>query len=526
VDGQRFDALSRRLAGRLSRRSALGRGGGGLAALVGAASGLGAAGRAAARQAAAGRYVVVRTYQPSGSLDDLRRALSRGYAPLLARQPGFVEYLVFGSGGLVVSVTVFDDQPSEEAATSSVAAWVGQNLAPLLPSPGQTLAGATIAQAANTAAYCPASPADPTAVQPAPTAPVVPPTQAPAPPTATAVPGQPTPTALPVCTDPSRPGVGCACQTGTQDPCGDAALLCCADDPDGPPGGPGTCAPSSVGCQPLGPTPTPVPAPPCSGQGCRCNGGVQGACDGGLVCCPDNPGLPGGPGRCVPGDQCNPPQGCTSEGCSCHTGVAGACDGGLVCCADDSSQPGGPGRCEAESVCFANQCQATTNPCPSSCAAGGHCAACCSGWCGGDGACGAPPCAGVGCECTAGVAGACDPGLVCCQSQMGGGPVPGGPGLCATPDGCGGGAPAAGGGTTAAPEATEPPAAAPAPDGAAAPDEAATEPAEPPAVEASDGADATEDTPADAPDAPDAPDAAEGADAPEDAAGADETPEP
>ncbi|HEX5499577.1 MAG TPA: hypothetical protein VFX03_10135, partial [Thermomicrobiales bacterium] len=51
--------------------------------------------------------------------------------------------------------------------------------------------------------------------------------------------------------------------------------------------------------------------------------------------------------------------------------------------------------------------------------------------------CGAPPCTGVGCECMAGVEGACDAGLVCCQSQMNGG-MPGGPGQCAAPDACGG----------------------------------------------------------------------------------------
>ncbi len=137
-----------------------------------------------------------------------------------------------------------------------------------------------------------------------------------------------------VCTDPSRPGVGCACTTGTQDPCGDNTLLCCANDPNGPPGGPGTCTPSSVGCNPMGP-----PSSPCTSHGCRCNGGVQGNCDEGLSCCPDNPGLPGGPGRCVRQDKCNL-QNCTGEGCSCHSGTEGACDDGLICCADDASTPG------------------------------------------------------------------------------------------------------------------------------------------------------------------------------------------
>jgi hypothetical protein len=234
-----------------------------------------------------------------------------------------------------------------------------------------------------------------------------------------------------VCTDPSRPGVGCACSMGTQDPCGDNTLLCCANDPNGPPGGPGTCAPSSVGCNPTGP-----PSSPCTSRGCRCNGGVQDNCDDGLSCCADNPGLPGGPGRCVRQDKCNL-QGCTGEGCSCHSGTDGACDSGLICCADDASASGGPGRCEAEDICLTHQCQATTNPCPSSCSAGTFCQGCCSGYCGEDDHCGAAPCSGVGCECTAGVESSCSEGLVCCQSQMNAPNAPGGPGMCATQDGCG-----------------------------------------------------------------------------------------
>ena len=245
--------------------------------------------------------------------------------------------------------------------------------------------------------------------------------------------GRAAPRAQEVCTDPSRPGVGCDCTTGTQGACGDTTLLCCANDPNGPPGGPGTCTPSSVGCNPLGPSST-----PCTSRGCRCNGGVQGSCDDGLTCCPDNSDLPGGPGHCVRQEKCNL-EGCTGEGCSCDSGTDGACDAGLICCADDASSPGGPGRCESEDICLAHQCQATTNPCPSSCAVGAFCHTCCSGYCGPDGHCGTP-CMGVGCGCTAGVEGTCSAGLVCCQSQMNAPNAPGGPGMCATPDGCGGGA--------------------------------------------------------------------------------------
>jgi len=53
-------------------------------------------------------------------------------------------------------------------------------------------------------------------------------------------------------------------------------------------------------------TPT-VPATPeaCTGEGCACNGGVQNACDAGLVCCQSGESIPGGPGICTAEDACN-----------------------------------------------------------------------------------------------------------------------------------------------------------------------------------------------------------------------------
>ncbi len=51
----------------------------------------------------------------------------------------------------------------------------------------------------------------------------------------------------------------------------------------------------------------------------------------------------------------------------------------------------------------------------------------------------AEACTGIGCACNGGVQNACDAGLVCCQSQMGGGSMPGGAGMCAAADACGDG---------------------------------------------------------------------------------------
>ena len=296
MDAARFDAFARTLAGRLSRRTALRGAGAGIGAGILAAV-RGETSRAApARQDTSAPYIVVRQYQPQASIDQLQQALGQGYLPQLSQQPGFLGYSVFDDGSGVTSVTIFESQDAEEAAANALADWVDQNLASLLPSPEQTISGTSFVQAANRDAICAGgdqTPAAPTTAPPT-AAPTTAPTQAA--PTATA-------TALPVCTDPDRPGVGCACTTGTQNPCGDTTLVCCA--PAGsPPGAPGTCTPSSVGCDAANPTPEPTP---CTDIGCPCTAGVEGTCADGLVCCQSQMGgdnVPGGPGQCAAADAC------------------------------------------------------------------------------------------------------------------------------------------------------------------------------------------------------------------------------
>ena len=280
MDAERFDSMARSLASRLSRRTALRGTGAGVAAGVLAALQAGTSRAAVARQNADLPYVVVRTYQAPADLASLQQTLGQGYAPQLAQQPGFIEYTVLGNEGGVTTISAFTTPNAEEAATNQLANWVNQNLANLLPELITTINDTAIVHVANQAVFCPAPPSgptptaaaptasrEPTATAAAPTATAAAPTATAAAPTATApaptaTAAAPTATALPVCTDPSRPGVGCACSTGTQNPCGDTTLVCCANDPNAAPGAPGTCTPSSVGCQPLGPTPTLEPSPP------------------------------------------------------------------------------------------------------------------------------------------------------------------------------------------------------------------------------------------------------------------------
>jgi hypothetical protein len=317
MNAEWFDAFARTLAGRRSRRSVLRGTGAGVTASLLAVMRPQTGRAVVARQETTSPYVVVRQYPSSTTSADLQQALGQGYGPLLAQQPGFIEYTVVDDGTGITSITVFASQDDEEAATNQVAGWVEQNLASVLPAPATTTSGTAFVNLVNQAAVCPEPPSGPTptteadTTTPTPQPTAAPPTATAAPPTATAA--APTATALPVCTDPSRPGVGCACSTGTEDPCGDSTLLCCANDADTPPGGPGTCTPSSVGCDPLGPTPEPTP---CTGVGCPCTAGVEGTCDAGLVCCQSEmnaPNTPGGPGQCA-----------TPDGCGDGDGGAGA----------------------------------------------------------------------------------------------------------------------------------------------------------------------------------------------------------
>jgi hypothetical protein len=313
MDAARFDTMARSLAGRLSRRTALRGTGAGIAAGVLAALHARTARAAVAQQDPVLPYVVVRTYQAPGDLASLQQTLEQGYTPQLAQQPGFIEYTVLGNAGGVTTISVFATQDAEDAATNQLANWVTQNLVNLLPELITTINDTAIVHVANQAAFCPTPPSDPTPTPGAPTATAAAPTATAAVPTATAVAptataAAPTATALPVCTDPSRPGVGCACTTGTQNPCGDTTLVCCANDPNAAPGAPGTCTPASVGCDPQGPTPTPEPDPtPCTDIGCPCTAGVEGTCDDGLVCCQsqmNGPAEPGGSGMCAAADAC------------------------------------------------------------------------------------------------------------------------------------------------------------------------------------------------------------------------------
>lgn len=228
MEPQRFDAITKTFAARLSRRSAMRHGGAGLAATLLAAVGLR---HVAAGQADAASYTVIRRYTLSGAPDDVLQELNSGFLPLIRQADGFVEYsVVASSDNTITTIAVFASQAQLEAAAQSEEGWVQQNLASLLPTPAETTSGNTVIYSVNTDVICGDGPEPTTELTAEPTVPAT---------------VEPTP-----CT-----GIGCVCNGGVQNAC-DEGLVCCQSQMGGGPipGGAGMCA-SEDACGDDGATP-------------------------------------------------------------------------------------------------------------------------------------------------------------------------------------------------------------------------------------------------------------------------------
>ena len=115
--------------------------------------------------------------------------------------------------------------------------------------------------------------------------------------------------------------IGCACATGTYDPCGNG-LVCCASNP-GMPGGPGVCSNQSD----------------CGGS-CADPGDYCGdSCNWGDSCPHCCSGYCGSDGSCGFAR-------CTGLGCACSSGTYQPCDSGLSCCSSYPGMPGAQGTCQ------------------------------------------------------------------------------------------------------------------------------------------------------------------------------------
>jgi hypothetical protein len=92
-------------------------------------------------------YATVRRYEGVTDPREAGRRVNEGFVPLVSQIPGFVGYFwVDAGGGVMVSMSVFQDQAGAKESNKRAADWVRQNLAPLLPNPPQITAGEVVAQ--------------------------------------------------------------------------------------------------------------------------------------------------------------------------------------------------------------------------------------------------------------------------------------------------------------------------------------------------------------------------------------------
>jgi hypothetical protein len=290
MDSNRFDAFTRRLGTRRSRREIM-------RASAGAALGavaLGALRPAAAQDAdtaVTDRFISVRTYPYNVGTEEVAQQGLQGLIGVMEQQPGFIAYDLVFAGNAILAVSVFLDQTTAVAAAAQEDAWIQANAATILRG-APTIASGDVFLRSNL-------------------------------------------------------DTGCGCITGTEDACGTDGLVCCVTSDSM--GGPGICLNSETTCPAAPPAPaSPTAEPACTASGCACNGGVQGACDDGLVCCQGDTSIPGGAGTCTAPADCNPGTPspvCTGEGCECASGTENPCDDGLECCG--ATMPGGPGTCQA-----------------------------------------------------------------------------------------------------------------------------------------------------------------------------------
>ncbi len=372
MDPQRFDSIAKRLGTRLSRRSALRTGAG---AALGAVA-LSKLTPALAQNPDTGvkdRFISIRSYPYTGPIDAAKSGL-KDLVVLMQQQPGFISIdFVDGDDAIYVIATFLDLGTAVEAAKQEDA-WIEDHAQAILSGKPEIHSGPVFLR--------------------------------------------------------SELHTGCGCTAGVEDSCNSSRLVCCATTAEA--GGPGVCLTTATTCPAVdGVTPVPTAVPPtavstdtptCTGEGCDCISGTEGACDAGLCCVGAD--TPGGTGSCS--SDCGA-ESCTSEGCACTAGTDGACDDGLCCGGADT--PGGAGTCTSD--CGEPAC--TTEGCACTAGTDGACdeGLCCGGASGpgGTGACtsdcGDGGCTGEGCECTEGTDGACSGDLVCCGASE-----PGGAGTC------------------------------------------------------------------------------------------------
>ena len=91
-------------------------------------------------------YATIRRYEDVTDPAEAGRRVNEDFVPLIKQIPGFVAYYWVDAGeGVMASTSIFQDQSGAVASTERAAAWVRENIAPLLPTPPIVVAGEVVA---------------------------------------------------------------------------------------------------------------------------------------------------------------------------------------------------------------------------------------------------------------------------------------------------------------------------------------------------------------------------------------------
>ncbi len=91
-------------------------------------------------------YASVRRYEGVTDPTEAGRRTAEGFVPLIKDVPGFVAYhFADAGGGVMTSMSVFEDQSGAEESNKREGEWDAENLAELMPNPPEITAGEVVA---------------------------------------------------------------------------------------------------------------------------------------------------------------------------------------------------------------------------------------------------------------------------------------------------------------------------------------------------------------------------------------------
>jgi len=95
-------------------------------------------------------YATVRRYDGVTDVREAIRRVNEGFIQIVSEISGFVAYYwIDAGGGVMISMSVFQDRASAEESNSRAAGYVREKMASVLPNPPQITAGEVVGQTAK-----------------------------------------------------------------------------------------------------------------------------------------------------------------------------------------------------------------------------------------------------------------------------------------------------------------------------------------------------------------------------------------